>query len=69
MADMITLTHANSKKQLQRKLDQIKGSHIGLNPNAEVLVEVLKPNPDEVNFNEHQATEFTISVTIKEYED
>ncbi|TDL92087.1 hypothetical protein E2R55_03200 [Vibrio vulnificus] len=69
MADMITLTHANSKKQLSRKLDQIKSSHIGSNPNQEVLVEVLNPNPDEVTFNEHHATQFTVRVTIKDYED
>jgi hypothetical protein len=69
MSDMITITHASSKKELQRKLDQVKASHMAINQNKEVIVEVLDPNPDHVTFNDNSATQFTISVTIKDYDD
>jgi hypothetical protein len=56
------------KKELERKLDQVKASHMAINQNKEVIVEVLDPNPDQVTFKDNFATQFTISVSIKNYE-
>ncbi|WP_374054551.1 hypothetical protein [Rossellomorea sp. FM04394] len=69
MSDMITFTHASSKKELERKLDQVKASHMAINQNKEVIVEVLDPNPDQVTLKDNFATKFTISVSIKNYDD
>jgi hypothetical protein len=67
--DMITTIYANSKKDLERRLEEIKAQHISINPGKEITVNVLNPNPDEVYFNDHNATGFTIGVKINRYDE
>jgi hypothetical protein len=61
---MITIVAASSIKDLNRKLQEIRQTHELRNPNFNVEVKVLKPNPNEVDFKEWEATSFTVSVDL-----
>jgi hypothetical protein len=69
MNGMITIVAASDRKDLERKLDGIKRTHEQSNPHRKVVVEVLKPNPDEVEFRDWEATSFTVSVELHEDDD
>ncbi|EIT84973.1 hypothetical protein A374_13040 [Fictibacillus macauensis ZFHKF-1] len=69
MSNIVMSVHASSKKQLERKMDELRGSHLAMNSGKEVILKVLSPDPDKVEFNDFSATLFSVCLTIKNYDD
>jgi hypothetical protein len=56
------LVHASSLEGLDKELNSLKVEHERLNPDREIEVKVINPDPKTVHFVDWKAETFTVSL-------